>query len=138
MTRRRSWGISFTVLHQRHWTPEQANELLPIVGATVRRVRDARRRLAERGFDSELSERAETTGGAWPDTDHARESVELAVGFDILERLDIVVRDLERGLVDFPSMIDGREVYLCWLLDEPAVGHWHGIESGFAGRKPLV
>ncbi len=125
------------MLHQRHWTPEQANALLPVVGTTVRRLRDARRRLAERGFDSDLSLQAETTGGAWPGKEHARESVEIALGFERLERLDLVVRDLERGLVDFPALIDGREVYLCWLLDEPSVGHWHGVESGFAGRRPL-
>ena len=65
------------------------------------------------------------------------ESVEIAMGFETLEKLDLVVRDLDRGLVDFPALIDGREVYLCWLLDEPAVGHWHGIEAGFAGRRPL-
>jgi Uncharacterized conserved protein (DUF2203) len=125
------------MLHRRHWTPEQANELLPIVGATVRRVRDARRRLAEQGFDTQLAMLAETTGGAWPGAEHARGSVEVALGFDCLERLDIVVRDLERGLVDFPALRDGHEVYLCWLLDEPAVGHWHGVEAGFAGRRPL-
>jgi hypothetical protein len=125
------------MLHRRHWTPEQANELLPIVGATVRRLRDARRRLAEQGLDSDLALHAETTGGAWPGREHARESVEMALGFDRLERLDVVVRDLERGLVDFPALRDGHEVYLCWLLDEPAVGHWHGVEAGFAGRRPL-
>jgi hypothetical protein len=125
------------MLHRRHWTPEQANELLPIVGATVRRVRDARRRLSERGFDADLAVHAETTGGAWPGIEHARGSVEVALGFDALERLDIVVRDLERGLVDFPALRDGHEVYLCWLLDEPSVGHWHGVEAGFAGRRPL-
>jgi hypothetical protein len=130
-------GYSRVVLHHRHWTPEQANALLPIVGDTVRRLRDARRSLAERGSDSGLAELASETGGAWPGRDHARESIEVALGFEWLERLDIVVRDLERGLVDFPSLIDGREVYLCWLLDEPAVGHWHGVESGFAGRRPL-
>jgi hypothetical protein len=125
------------MLHQRHWTPEQANQLLPIVGDTVRRLRDARRILSERGFDTELALQAETTGGAWPGRERARESVEVALGFERLERLDIVVRDLERGLVDFPSLREGREVYLCWLLDEPAVGHWHAIESGFAGRRSL-
>jgi hypothetical protein len=125
------------MLHQRHWTPEQANQLLPVVGATVRRVRDARRRLAERGFDSDLAQHAEATGGAWAGREHAREAVEIAIGFETLEKLDLVVRDLERGLVDFPALIDGREVYLCWLLDEPAVGHWHGVEAGFAGRQPL-
>ena len=126
------------MLHQRHWTPEQANELLPIVGATVRRIRDARRNLADREFDSELAAQAEATGGAWPGNDRARDSVAVALGFELLERLDVVVRDLERGLVDFPAVIDGREVYLCWLLDEPAVGHWHAVEAGFAGRRPLA
>jgi hypothetical protein len=125
------------MLHERHWTPEQANRLRPIVGSTVRRLRDARRRLSERGADTDLALRAEVTGGAWPGPEHARASVEVALGFEQLERLDIVVRDLERGLVDFPAVIDGREVYLCWLLDEPSVTHWHGIEAGFAGRRPL-
>ena len=125
------------MLHQRHWTPEQANDLLPIVGTTVRRLRDARRSLTSREFDDELALLAETAGGAWPGREHARESVEVALCLERLELLDIVVRDLERGLVDFPAVIDGREVYLCWLLDEPAVRHWHGVESGFAGRRPL-
>jgi hypothetical protein len=126
------------MLHHRHWTPEQANALLPIVGDTVRRLRDARRRLVEGGLDSALAELADATGGAWAGPERARASIEVALGFEQLERLDLVVRDLERGLVDFPALIDGREVYLCWLLDEPAVGHWHGVESGFAGRRPLA
>ena len=125
------------MLHRRHWTPEQANELLPIVGAIVRRVRDARRRLAEEGLDTDFTERALATGGGWPGREHAEASVEVALGLATLDRLDIVVRDLERGLVDFPALRDGDEVYLCWLLDEPSVGHWHGIETGFAGRRPL-
>jgi Uncharacterized conserved protein (DUF2203) len=126
------------MLHHRHWTPEQANALLPIVGETVRRLRDARRRLVERGLNRSLGERASATGGAWPGLDTARDAVVVTLGFERLERLDLVVRDLERGLIDFPSLIDGREVYLCWLLDEPAVGHWHAVESGFAGRRPLA
>jgi hypothetical protein len=126
------------MLHDRHWTPEEANALRPIVGATVRSLRDARRLLADRGFDSELAITAEATGGAWPGVERARASVQVALGFERLERLDVVVRDLERGLVDFPAVIDGREVYLCWLLDEPQVTHWHAVESGFAGRRPLA
>ena len=97
------------MLHHRHWTPDQANALLPIVGETVRSLRDARRRLVERGYDSDLAERADTTGGAWAGTEHARAAIEVALGFERLER-----------------------------LDEPAVGHWHGVEAGFAGRRPLA
>jgi hypothetical protein len=126
------------VLHERHWTPEEANQLRPIVGATVRRLRAAREVLAQDGFDSDFALLAESTGGAWPGPERAKASIEVALGFEALERLDIVVRDLDRGLVDFPAVIDGREVYLCWLLDEPQVTHWHAIESGFAGRKPLT
>lgn len=125
------------MLHERHWTPEEANQLRPIVGATMRRLRAARQVLARDGFDTDFAQLAESTGGAWPDAERARAAIEVALGFEQLERLDIVVRDLERGLVDFPALIDGREVYLCWLLDEPQVTHWHGIESGFAGRRPL-
>ena len=125
------------MLHARHWTPAEANQLRPIVGATVRRLRAAREVLAQDDFDSEFALRAESTGGAWPGSERAKASVDVTLGFEALERLDIVVRDLDRGLVDFPAVIDGREVYLCWLLDEPAVTHWHAIESGFAGRKPL-
>jgi hypothetical protein len=125
------------MLHQRHWTPDEANQLRPIVGATVRRIRAARRRLADHGFDTDFAEHAEASGGAWPGRERAQAAIEIALGFEAIERLDIVVRDLERGLVDFPAVIDGREVYLCWLLDEPSVTHWHAIESGFAGRRPL-
>ena len=49
----------------------------------------------------------------------------------------VLVKDLETGLVDFPSLRDGREVYLCWRLGESRVAWWHSIEGGFAGRQPL-
>ena len=76
-------------------------------------------------------------GGAHPGREHAAAALEVALGFGQLEELDVVVRDLERGLIDFPSMINGEEVYLCWLLDEPEVVYWHAPQSGFGGRRPL-
>jgi len=54
-----------------------------------------------------------------------------------LDALDIVLRDPRQGLVDFPSIRDGAEVYLCWRLDEDDLAWWHLPEEGFAGRKPL-
>jgi hypothetical protein len=126
------------MLHERHWTPDEANQLRPIVGAIVRRLREAREVLADGGFDDDFALLAESSGGAWPGRDRARAAVEMTIGFEQLERLDIVVRDLDRGLIDFPAVLDGREVYLCWLLDEPSVTHWHAIEAGFAGRRPLT
>jgi hypothetical protein len=48
-----------------------------------------------------------------------------------------LVKDLEKGLVDFPTLLRGEEVYLCWKLDEASIGFWHGVHEGFAGRKAI-
>ena len=125
------------MMHHRHYTVDEANAKLELVGRIVRRIRDARRRLSADGFDSEFSSLAELAGGAYPGREHAAAALEMALGFDRLEELDVVVRDLERGLIDFPSLLGGEEIYLCWLLDEPSVCHWHAPESGFGGRQPL-
>jgi hypothetical protein len=126
------------MLHRRHYTVEEANTMLVAVGASVLRIRTARRKLAAAAFDGEYAALAEVSGGAWPGREHAEAALEIALGFDRLEELDIVVRDLERGLLDFPSLLGGHEVYLCWVIGEPSVGHWHAVESGFGGRRPLV
>ena len=49
----------------------------------------------------------------------------------------MLVKDLDTGLVDFPALHEGEEVLLCWQLGEDEVAHWHGVDEGFAGRKPL-
>ena len=125
------------MLHHRHYTVDEANHRLELVGAIVTRIREARAQLADEGFDTAFSTLSELTGGAWPGPEHARAALEIALGFDRLEELDVVVRDLERGVIDFPSLLGGEEVYLCWLVGEPSVGHWHAVESGFGGRRPL-
>ena len=50
---------------------------------------------------------------------------------------DVWLRDIDRGLVDFPALRDGREVYLCWELGENEVAYWHDLEGGYGGREPL-
>jgi hypothetical protein len=134
---RRRWVAQQRMLHRRHYAPEDADALLPLVGRTIRELRAASRRMAAAGLDAELALNAETTGGAWPGRERATAALVLSLGFERLEELDVVVRDLERGVVDFPAVIVGREVYLCWQVDEPEVRHWHGLESGFASRRPV-
>jgi hypothetical protein len=51
--------------------------------------------------------------------------------------MEVIVRDLERGLVDFPGLREGREIYLCWEEGEPEVAHWHETDAGFSGRQDL-
>ena len=125
------------MIHHRHYTVDEANAKIDLVGRIVRRIRDARQRLAADGFNPEFVSLAEVSGGAYPGREHAAAALEVALGFAHLEELDVVVRDLERGLVDFPSLLGGEEIYLCWLLDEPEVVYWHAPESGFGGRQPL-
>ncbi|HEY3248748.1 MAG TPA: DUF2203 domain-containing protein [bacterium] len=54
-----------------------------------------------------------------------------------LEELGGVLKDLDMGLVDFPTVAGGSEVYLCWRLGEDGISYWHGLDEGYAGRKPL-
>jgi hypothetical protein len=51
---------------------------------------------------------------------------------------DVTLRDIETGLVDFPALVNGRQVCLCWRFGEDAVDWWHEVEAGFAGRRPLI
>jgi hypothetical protein len=125
------------MLHQRHYTTESATAVIPIVRATVRKLQDAKRMLQDCGFDAGFATLAEVTGGAWAGRARAKAAVTATLGFEKLEELDLLVRDLEAGLIDFPALRDGREVYLCWQVDEPEIGHWHAAETGYPGRLPL-
>jgi hypothetical protein len=54
-----------------------------------------------------------------------------------IDAIGVQVKDLDQGLLDFPSVLDGRSILLCWKLGEKEIGYWHSPEDGFAGRKPL-
>jgi hypothetical protein len=54
-----------------------------------------------------------------------------------IHELGAQVKDLDTGLLDFPTLYRGREVLLCWKLGEPGIKYWHGLEEGFRGRKPI-
>ena len=78
-----------------------------------------------------------TVGGAWPNREAAAAVLSVLSAAEQLEAMDIVLRDADRGLVDFPSIRDGEEIYLCWEVGEPRVAWWHEPDAGFAGRRPL-
>ena len=123
--------------HVHHWSLEEANTALGEIGPRVDRLRELLVRLEHADAADAFAEIHTIPGGGWPGRDVASASLHLALGIALLEDAGVVVRDLERGLIDFPALRDGEEVYLCWLRDEPAVTHWHSPEAGFAGRRPL-
>jgi hypothetical protein len=125
------------VIHERHYTLAEASELLPRVAELVARMRSARDRLGDREAREALSEAGPTNGGGNPGRTVSEAFVELRESMAELQSLEVVLRDLERGLLDFPSLRDGQEVYLCWQEGEDAIEFWHEPEAGFAGRRPI-
>jgi len=128
------------------FTLGEAQTLLPVVEALLRKAQSARARAAEVEFEmQQLSHRIFLSGGMHVDISVAarrRAEREKAVQEtkDTLAEFDeigVQVKDLEQGLLDFPSVMDGRTVLLCWKIGEPAIAHWHTEEEGFEGRKPL-
>jgi hypothetical protein len=130
---------------ERNFSPEEANELLPIVRPLVERMVEAK--LALDGAQAEaddVSTRISGNGGGLPparlaevDAAVSRRATELARALEEIQALGVVVKDLDTGLVDFPSVRDGRDVLLCWRLGEDEVAFWHGYDDGFAGRQPI-
>ncbi len=127
------------------FTLDDANKMLPLVRAitkdVVRLARDMldrRQRLdyLKRGRDLE-------SGDPYGDelrqmeTELERDHERLDAFVNELRNLGLEIKGLADGLIDFPSMMDGRLVFLCWKHGESEIQHWHEIDSGFAGRQPL-
>jgi hypothetical protein len=126
--------------HRRHYTIEQAMAVRGWVAERVAWVRAARARLVALGprAAEAIAALDLESGGAYPGRDVARCLVELSRAAGELEAVDIVLRDVDRGLIDFPALRNGVEIYLCWLLDEEeSIRFWHDPDAGFAGRRPL-
>src|SRR2546423_6906968 len=124
--------------HARHYTLEEATATLPWVAETIQRMRAARDQLLDEDARSALGEAAPGTGGGEPGTAVSEAFLELRENAAALREKDVVLRALDRGLVDFPSVRDGDEVYLCWVeSEEDAIPYWHDLDAGYAGREPL-
>jgi Uncharacterized conserved protein (DUF2203) len=63
---------------------------------------------------------------------------QMAAGVARIDELGLSLRDIEHGLVDFPALVAGRQIWLCWQRGETAIGWWHGLDTGFSGRRPLA
>jgi hypothetical protein len=125
--------------HQRHYTLEQASAVRDWVAQRVASIRQCQESLVALGSHARaaISSLDPDTGGSYPGKEVATALVALSRALNELDAVDVVVRDVERGLVDFPALRDGEEVYLCWLVDEDEIRFWHEPDAGFAGRQPL-
>jgi hypothetical protein len=124
-------------LHGRHYSLEEANAALPRVVELIGTLRSASERLGDKETREALGEAAPGNGGGEPGRTVSEAFLELREAMAELRKGEIVLRDLGRGLIDFPSMREGEEVYLCWEEGEPEIAFWHEPEAGFAGRRPI-
>jgi hypothetical protein len=130
----------------KYFNRRQAEELLPVIVPFLQDARKQKQRLDSIAEQiSKAAMRIMMLGGSLPP--FAELNRKKAQGEKVAEQLNqtinqiqqtgCVVKDVETGLVDFPSLREGEEIYLCWKLGEKRIGYWHGMEEGFAGRKPL-
>lgn len=123
--------------HERHFTHEEATAALSWVADRLAELRAARVGLTDEDVRATLSEATPGNGGGAAGRHVGEAFVALRSALTQLQGAGVVVRDLERGLVDFPAVIDGREVYLCWHEGETEIAFWHDLDEGFTGRQPL-
>jgi hypothetical protein len=123
--------------HSRHYSLEEASALLPWVAEQLERLRSARDRLGDVDARAALAATGQANGGGAAGKVVSEGFLELRELMIELREREIVLRDLDRGLIDFPSLRGDEEVYLCWEEGEAEIGFWHEPEAGFAGRRPL-
>ncbi|HEX4277278.1 MAG TPA: DUF2203 domain-containing protein [Bryobacteraceae bacterium] len=130
----------------RYFTLAEARAALPVVAPIIREAVQARAHYmeAEKAIHA-LSQRILMMGGVNVDTSVAEawkaqydsNAQSLKNAMERIEDLGILVKDLDTGLIDFPTLFRGEEVYLCWRMDESDIDHWHGVNEGFNGRRPI-
>jgi len=120
-----------------HYTQEEARALLPQLRQWLKRLREMRLELEKRDRRlGQLMDRGHDVGGPLVN-EWVRMMADIRELFSEFEQREIQIKDLQRGLVDFPALIGGREVFLCWEEDEEDVEFWHELDGGYAGRERL-
>ncbi|HVN68925.1 MAG TPA: DUF2203 domain-containing protein [Candidatus Binatia bacterium] len=128
------------------FSPERANALIPKLEPLIEELLSRRRELAIKLLESDPAlhppepnrPRLAAARSALPAPRFAERKREIGRLIYRIESLGCLVKDIDLGLVDFPSMIDDEPAYLCWKLGEPHVAYWHGLDEGFAARKELL
>src|SRR5919201_250447 len=130
-----------------YFTWEEAQTLLPVLESLLRTCMDGKKLMQEVAADfEEVQKRIFLNGGMLVDIGRLalrkgeRDKAVLRVkdAMSEIDSIGVQVKDLDIGLLDFPSIYEDQVILLCWKMGEPAIAHWHDTQEGFAGRKPLT
>jgi len=122
---------------KRHYTIEEARRLLPKLRQWVAELKGLRARVSQLEKQIEHILAAGHDAGGQSVTELIRSLGAMKKLLQNFQQREIQLKDLERGLVDFPAILGGREVFLCWEEDEDDIEYWHDLETGYAGREKL-
>jgi len=121
----------------KHYTREEATALLPQIREWLQQLDVLRASLRKHDQRVESLLDAGTDRGGPTVNDWVRTMADIQHVLEEFRRRGIFIKDPERGLIDFPALIGGREVFLCWQSGEGDVEYWHDLEAGYGGREPL-
>ena len=129
----------------RYFTLDEANAALEKLRPVAEEMVARRRQLVDaQGRRAELGAQVVTNGGDLTPSDFAEAdeelenaASELARCVEQIQAAGVLVKDLDQGLLDFPALRGDEEILLCWRVGEDRIEYWHGLEEGFAGRKPI-
>ena len=120
-----------------HFTRDEARALLPQVRAWLEKLNQSRRSLQKTDQRiTQLLAAGDDVGGELANT-QVKILAEIKSLLREFEQREIQIKDLERGLIDFPAILGGREVFFCWESDDEDIEFWHDLDSGYAGREKL-
>lgn len=128
------------------FSPERANALIPKLEPLLEELLTKRRDLAIRLLEADPALRLNPSAGGsrlaglrspFPAPRFGELKSEIVRLIHRIESYGCIVKDIDLGTIDFPSTRGGEQIYLCWKMGEPAIAHWHSVDEGFAGRKPL-
>jgi hypothetical protein len=131
---------------KKYFTLAEANAMLPLLRSILRDVTELANSLRDR--QERLRRlRQDSSKSLGPSYNEELEQIEAGFERDQeqmqqyeheLKDLGVELKDYFLGLIDFPAVMDNREIYLCWRMGEPDVSHWHELDAGFAGRQPIL
>jgi len=122
----------------RYFTLQEANEILVTIRPLMDEVQTIRQKiLANQPEAWPAIEKSAGNGGNRALSNMVQDFEKLDALVHLIQDTGVLIKDINIGLLDFPALRDGREVYLCWQYGEGDIAFWHEVEAGFAGRQPI-